>query len=135
MSNNYCRKSGLRQPVPEAYSPKKLAPRKTAAAEDAYRAVNLTTNKRVQFQVCLSNAGIEATTGSIADPDHVVNQLEREINDITSKDHMRFTKESSIRLVEFPAWCQVIGVQQLRRTIQHRVIYFGYPMMHLVSHM
>jgi hypothetical protein len=107
---------------------------KTAAEEEAYGAVNMTADKRVQFQVCLSDAEIEATTWSIADADRVVNQLEREIYGITSKDQMRFTKEFSIRLVEFEAWWQAIGVQELRKTIEQRVIHFGYPKMHLVSH-
>jgi hypothetical protein len=94
----------------------------------------MTANKSVQFQVCLSNAEIEATTWSIADMDHVVNQLEREIYGITSKDQMLFPKEFSIRLVEFEAWWQIIGVQEFRKTIEQRVIQFGYPKMHLVSH-
>jgi len=53
---------------------------KTAVEEEAYRAVNMTADKHVQFQVRLSDAEIEAgTTWSIADMDRVVNQLEREI--------------------------------------------------------
>ena len=64
---------------------------KTAAEEEAYWAVNMTADKRVQFQVCLSDAEIEATIWNIADMDHVVNQLERDIYDITSKDKMRST--------------------------------------------
>jgi len=35
---------------------------KTAAAEKAYRAVNITADKHVQFQVCLSDAEIKAAT-------------------------------------------------------------------------
>jgi len=83
---------------------------KTAAEEEAYGAVNMTGDKSVQFQVYLSDAEIEATTWSSADTDRVVNQLEREIYVITSKDQMRFTKEFSICLVEFEAWWQAIGV-------------------------
>ena len=63
----------------------------------------MTADKRVQFQISLSDAEIEATTWSIADADRVVNQLERLIYGITSKDQMQFTKEFSIRLVEFEA--------------------------------
>ena len=63
----------------------------TGAEEEAYGAVNMTADKHVHFQVCLSDAEIEATTWSISDTDRVVNQLEREIHGITSKDQMRFT--------------------------------------------
>jgi hypothetical protein len=107
---------------------------KTAAEEEAYGEVNMTTNKCVQFQVCLSDAEIDAATWSIADMDRVVNQLEREIYGITSKDQMRFTKEFSICLVKFDAWWQAIGVQELQKTIEQHVIHFGYAIMHLVSH-
>jgi len=94
----------------------------------------MTADKGAQFQVCLSIAGINATTWSIADTDHIVNQLKREIYAITSNGQMRFMKESPIGLVEFEAWWQVIGVLKLRITIEHCVILFGYPKIHLVSH-
>jgi len=58
----------------------------------------------------------------------------REIHGITLKDQMRFTKQFSISLVEFEAWWQGIGVQELWKTIEQLVIHFGYPNMHLVSH-
>ena len=47
---------------------------------------------------------------------------------------MRLKKEFSIRLIEFEAWWQEIGVQELRKTIEQSVIHFGYPIMHVVSH-
>jgi len=43
-------------------------------------------------------------------------------------------KEFSIRLVEFEARWQAVGIPELWKTIEQRVIHFGYPMMHLVSH-
>jgi len=125
---------GTKATGPRSIFAKKLAQMKTAAEEGAYGAVNMTADKRVQFQVCLSDAEIGATTWSIADADRVVNQLEREIYGITSKDQMRFTKEFSICLVEFEAWWQAFDVQEHRKSIEQRVIHFGYPMMHLVSH-
>jgi len=64
----------------------------------------MTADKRVQFQVCLSDAEIEVTTWSIPDTDRVVNQHRREIYDITTNDQIRFTKEFSICLVKFEAW-------------------------------
>jgi hypothetical protein len=36
-------------------------------------------------------------------------------------------------LIEFKAWWQAIGVQELRKTIKQRVFHFGYPKMYLVS--
>ena len=107
---------------------------KTAAEEEAYGAVNMTADKRVEFQVCLSDAEIEATTGSITDTDRVVNPLESVIHGITSKAQMWFKKEFPIGLVEFDAWWQAMGVQELQKTIEQRVIHFVYAMMHLVSH-
>jgi len=125
---------GTKASGPRSIFAKKLAEMKTAAEEEAYGAVNMTADKRVQFQVCLSDGEIEATTWSIADTDRVVNQLEREIYGITLNDNMRFRKEFSIRWVEFEAWWQAIGVQELQKTIEQRVIHFGYRKMHLVSH-
>jgi len=58
--------------------------KKTAADDEAYRVVNMSPDRRMQFQVCLSDAEIEFTTCSIADTDPVVNQVERDISRITS---------------------------------------------------
>jgi hypothetical protein len=113
---------------------KELPNMKTASEEVAYGAANMTAHKRVQFQVCLSDAEIEATTGSIADTHRVVNQFEREICGITSTDQRQFSKKFSIHLVEVEAWWQANGVQQLWKTIEQRAIHFGYPTMHVVSH-
>jgi len=66
--------------------------------------------------------------------DRVVNQLEREIYSITSKDQLQFMKKLFIHLVEVEAWLQAIGVQKLRKTIEQHVIHFGYPKMYLVGH-
>jgi len=94
----------------------------------------MTANRCVEFQVRLSDAETEATSWSIADTDHIVSQLEREIYGIISNEQMRFKKELSIRLIEFEAWRQAIGVQEVRKTIKQRVIHFRYPKMHLVNH-
>jgi len=119
---------------PRSIFAKTLAQIKTAPEEEAYRAVNITADKRVQFQVCSSDAEIEATTWSIADMDRVLIQLKRGIYGITSKDQMRLTKKFSIRLVEFDVWSQAISVQELWKTIEQHVIHVRYPKMHLVSH-
>jgi hypothetical protein len=119
---------------PRCIFAKKFAQMRTVAEEEAYGTVYMTADKHVQFQVCLSNAEIEATTWSTTDTDRVVNQLEREISSNSLNDQMWFGKDFSIRLVEFEALWQAIGVQELRKTIEQRVIHFGYPQMHLVSH-
>jgi len=94
---------GTKATGPGSIFAKKLDQMKTAAEAEEDGAVNMTANKRMQFQVCLSNAEIEGTTWNNADTDHVVDQLNRESYSITSKAQMRFTKEFSIRLVEFEA--------------------------------
>ena len=106
----------------------------TAAEEEVYEAANMTANKRVKFQIRLSDAETEATSLSIADTDRIANQLEREIYGVTSNEQMCFKMEFCIRLIAFEACWQAIGVQELRRTIKQRVIHVGYPTMHLVSH-
>jgi hypothetical protein len=48
---------------------------KTPAEEDAYGAGNVTADNRVQFQACLSNAGIAATTWRMTHTNRFLNQL------------------------------------------------------------
>jgi hypothetical protein len=104
---------------------KKLAQMKTAAEEEVYGSVNMTGDKWEEFQVRLSDTETEATTWSITDKDRIVSQLESEIYGITSNEQMRFKKLFSIPLIDFEAWWQAIGVQELRKTIQPLVIHFG----------
>ena len=54
--------------------------------------------------------------------DCVVNQLDRVIYGITSKDQLWFKKKLSIPMVEFDAWSQEIGDQELRKSIKQRGI-------------
>jgi len=37
-------------------------------------------------------------------------------------------------MIEFEAWGEIIGIQALWEIIEQRGIHFGYPKMHLVSH-
>jgi len=53
-----------------------LAQMMTAANIVVYREANITPNQCVEFHVSLANTETAATTWSIADMDHVVNQLE-----------------------------------------------------------
>jgi len=94
----------------------------TAVKEEVYGAVNMTANKCVQFQLHLSYDETEATTWSIADSDHIVSQLERELYGITVDEEMRFKKKLSIRLIKFEAWWPEIGIQELWKSIEpHRI--------------
>jgi hypothetical protein len=71
---------------------KQHAQMKTAAEDKASGGVNMTTDKCLQFQVCLSDAEIEATTWTITVTDRVVNQLESEIYGIGLQHLIRFTQ-------------------------------------------
>jgi len=48
---------------------------KTATEEDVQGTAMITTDMIVEFQIHLSHSKTQATTGSIADMDHVVNRL------------------------------------------------------------
>jgi len=111
-----------------------LALRKPAAEDKAYRAANMTTHKRLQFQNCQSDGETDARCWSLADSQCVTNQLESEIYDITSNDQMRFKKEFSLCFIEFEAWLETFAIQALLKTIKQCVFHFGYPKMHVVSH-
>jgi len=108
-----------------------LALMKAATEDEAYGAANMTADKQLQFQIRLSDAEAEATTWSFANTEQVTNQLEREIYGITWNEQKRFKMEFSIRLIEFEAWWQTIGIQAVRKSIEQRLIHFGYRKMHL----
>jgi hypothetical protein len=57
-----------------------------------------------------------------------------EISGITLNERKWCKMAFSICLIPFEAWWETIGIQALRKTIQQRVIHFGYPKIHLVSH-
>jgi len=125
---------GTKATSPRSKFAKDLVLMETAAEAEAYGAANMTANKQLQFQVFQSDADGDTTTWSLADTERVTNQLEREIYGITSTDQMRFKTEFSICLIEFEARWETIGIEAIRRTIEQRVIHFGYPNMHLLSH-
>jgi len=107
---------------------------KTAAESQAYGAANRTPDKRLQFQICLSDAEPEPTTWSFADPEPVMNQLDKKTYGITLKEQKRFKKEFSICLIEFEVWWETVSTQALSNTIEQRGIHFGYGKMYHVSH-
>jgi len=61
-------------------------------------------------------------------------QLEGKIWGITSTDQKRLTEEFSIRMIEFEARRETLGIQALQKTIEQCEIHSGYPKMHFVSH-
>jgi len=63
---------------------------KTAKEHEAYRVANMTPDKRQHFQICLSDAETDAMTWSLADTEHVTNQLKRVIYGITSNEQKQF---------------------------------------------
>ena len=119
---------------PRSIFAKELALRKAATEDEAHRVATMTADKRLRFQNHLSDAKTEATTWSLADSEHVTIQLERKIYGIASNEQMRFKKEFSLHLIDFEAWWEKIGIQALRKTIEQRVIHFGYSKMHCLSH-
>jgi len=125
---------GTKATGPRSIFANDLALGKAAAEDKADGAANMTADERLQFHIRLSDAETEATSWSLADSERVTKQLDREIYCITSNEQMRFTKEFSLRLIKFEACWEKIGIQALRKTIEQRVIHFGYPKMHLVSH-
>jgi hypothetical protein len=82
---------------------------KTAAEDKAYVAADLTANKGVPFQICLSYAETQDTSWYLADTERLTKQVEREIYNITSNDQMRFKTEYCICLIEFEAWRDTFG--------------------------
>ena len=92
---------GSRATGPQSNFAKELAIMKTATKNEAYGAANITANKRLQFQISLSDAETEATTWSLADTERITNQLESEIYGINSNEQKRCKKEFSICLIQF----------------------------------
>ena len=119
---------------PRSILAKQSALMKTAAEDEAYRAANMTAEKQLQFQIHLSDAETEATTWSLADSERVTIQLETEFYGITSNEQKRFKNVFSICMIQFEAWRESIDIQALQKTIEQRVIHFGYRTIHLVSH-
>ena len=94
----------------------------------------MTTDNHVEFQVHFANSEATATTGSITDMDHIVNQLERAVSSIMLTEQMQFKRKLYILMIDFEASWKATGIQELQRIIVQCVIPYGYSMMHLVTH-
>jgi hypothetical protein len=106
----------------------------TAAQDEVNRVANMTADKRLRFHIRRFNTETEATTWSVGSMERVTIHLGREIYGITSIEQMRFKTDISICMIEFYAWLESIGIHVLQKTIEQRIIHFGYPKMHLLSH-
>jgi len=84
---------GTKATGPRSKFAKEHALKKSATEDEAYGVANMTADQRLQFEVRLSDAEIEATTWSLADPEQVTNQLEREIHGITLNEQKHFKTE------------------------------------------
>jgi len=91
---------------------KSLAQIKTDAEGLIYTAAPLTTDRCVQFQVCLSDDVTEVRNGSITDTEHVESEVEGGIHWITLNEWMQFHNTLRIQLIKIEAWCQAIGIQE-----------------------
>jgi hypothetical protein len=97
---------------------------KTAAEDEAYRVANMTADMRLQLQIHLHDAEIEATTCSLAHMERLTLQLERGIYGITSNAQKQLKKEFSICMIEFEAWWNPISILALQKNIEQGVIHF-----------
>jgi len=109
---------GTKATGPTTKFTKELALMKPAAKDQAYGVGNLTADKRLQFQIHISDAETEATTWSLAHTDRVTNQQERESYDIASNEQKWFQTEFSILLIKFECWSETIGIQALLKSIE-----------------
>ena len=89
---------------PQSLFAKHLALMKADVEDEIYRTANMTANKWLHFQICLSEAETEAMTGSLAETEHITIQQVKESDCITANEQKPFKKEFSIRLIKFEAW-------------------------------
>jgi len=71
-----------------------------ATESKVYRVANMITVKSVQHHICHPDAETEATTRSLVDTEHVTNQLESEIDGITSHEQKRIIMGYSIFIIK-----------------------------------
>jgi len=72
----------------------------TTAGDVVYCAISMTTDKSVDFQVCLYDAETDITTWNIADTNHVTSQQTWDIYCITSNGQLQFETDFCIHVSE-----------------------------------
>jgi len=97
---------------PRSIFAKEHALMKTTTDDEAYGVANMTTDKWQQVQIHVCDLETVATTWSLAGTERVTNQLEWEINSITSNEYNIFNQECSICSIEFEAWWETIGIRR-----------------------
>jgi len=112
-----------------------LAQLKTLVAEQICGMANITTNMDLEFQICLSGAETEGTTGSMADIVHITDYQKREIYEIASNEKKWFKKELSIHLIQVEVQWHQMSLQKLKKTVKQHVLHGRYRKIHLVSHL
>jgi hypothetical protein len=70
----------------------------------------MAADKQLPYQIRLSDDVTAPITWSLDDTERVTIPLESEIYDITLNEQKGFKKELSIRLIEFNAWWETIGI-------------------------
>jgi hypothetical protein len=117
---------GTKSTGPKSIFAKELAILKAVAKDEAYGAATKPTDKRVHYQIRLSDAERAGTTWRLADTENMTKQLEREMYGITWNEQMRFKIEFFLRLIEFEALRVTISIRVLQKTVQQCIIHFGY---------
>jgi len=106
----------------------------TATDAKAYGAANMTSNKQPLIPICLPDALTVAMTWSLAHMEHVTDQLEREICDITLFEQVQFNMKLNIRNIRFESYWETIRIVGFWILIAHWVIHSRYLMMHVQRH-
>jgi len=119
---------------PRSMFTKIVSPMRTATDVEGCRVANVTIDKCVQFQICLFVAETEATSWSLADIECFTGQHGRDIYGTTLNGEKQFRKKLSVCLIELEAWSKTISILVLLQVIKKCIIHFGYPCMHLVTH-
>src|ERR1700737_3549651 len=67
--------------------------------------------------------------------DSISHNLERKVYAVTVAQQHLFKRIFSRQLAEFETLWEQYGIHELQKALEHQIVHFGYPKMHLVSHM
>jgi hypothetical protein len=105
----------------------KIVKIRVAVEAEVYGAHKINAAKRKQFQARLDHTEID-------DRNSITDNLEREIYGITEAQQHLFKRICSKRMAEFETLWEQHSIHELQKAIEHQIVHFGYPKMHLVSH-
>jgi hypothetical protein len=106
----------------------KIVKIRVAVEAEVYGAHKINAAKCKQFQAHLDHTEIDDRDSITTD------NLEREIYGITAAQQHLFKRTFSKRMAEFETLWEQHGIHELRKALEHQIVHFGYPKMHLVSH-